>query len=94
MNLAQALGYTIRKARLANGMTLRDLSVKSNTSLGYLSEIERGTKEVSSTVLESIARGLNTPLYTIVSGSALEIMYSTHESISEPSEHMENLLAL
>jgi transcriptional regulator with XRE-family HTH domain len=94
MNLAQALGYTIRKIRIANSMTLRDLSVKSNTSLGYLSEIERGTKEVSSTVLESVAKGLNTPLYSIVSSSALEMMYSTEEIIDEPSESMENLLTL
>jgi transcriptional regulator with XRE-family HTH domain len=94
MNLAQALGHTIRKNRLANGMTLRDLSVKSNTSLGYLSEIERGTKEVSSTVLESIAKGLGTPLYTIVSGSALEMMYSSTEIFEKPSESMENLVTL
>ena len=90
MNLAQALGYTIRKTRIDKGMTLRELSAKSNTSLGYLSEIERGTKEVSSTVLESIARGLDTPLYSIISSSAMEMMYS----YSHHSESMENLVAL
>jgi transcriptional regulator with XRE-family HTH domain len=47
-------------------MTLRTLSVKSHTSLGYLSEVERGSKEVSSTVLDAIAQGLEVPLSKIV----------------------------
>jgi transcriptional regulator with XRE-family HTH domain len=51
---------------MEKGMTLRDLSVKSHTSLGYLSEVERGSKEVSSTVLDSIAQGLEVPLSKIV----------------------------
>ncbi len=39
-------------------MTLREVSVASMVSLGYLSEIERGCKEASSEVLYSITRAL------------------------------------
>lgn len=92
MNLAVALGSTIRKIRVDRGMTLRELSVRSNTSLGYLSEIERGTKEVSSTVLDSIARGLGVELYNIVSESAMEIMFSAQHK--KEAERMEDLVAL
>jgi transcriptional regulator with XRE-family HTH domain len=66
MNLATAIGDSIRTARMEKGMTLRDLSAKSHISLGYLSEVERGTKEVSSVVLDCVAQGLSLPLYKIV----------------------------
>lgn len=66
MNLALAIGESIRTKRMEKKMTLRDLSVKSHTSLGYLSEVERGSKEVSSTVLDAIAQGLEVPLSKIV----------------------------
>ena len=66
VNLASAIGESIRTKRMEKGMTLRDLSIKSHTSLGYLSEVERGTKEVSSTVLDAIAQGLRVPLSQIV----------------------------
>ena len=44
------------------GMTLREVSMASMVSLGYLSEIERGHKEASSEVLFSIARALDVSL--------------------------------
>ena len=44
------------------GMTLREVSMASMVSLGYLSEIERGHKEASSEVVFSIAQALNVSL--------------------------------
>jgi len=73
MNLATALGDTIRSARMEKGMTLRDLSVKSYISLGYLSEVERGTKDVSSSLLDCVALGLDIPLYKIVEEASLKM---------------------
>ena len=52
------MGETLRTLRLEAGMTLREVSVASMVSLGYLSEIERGCKEASSEVLYSITRAL------------------------------------
>lgn len=43
-------------------MTLREVSMASMVSLGYLSEIERGHKEASSEVLFAIASALNVSL--------------------------------
>lgn len=54
----QAIGHAIHKARTGQGMYLRDLSAASQVALGYLSEIERGRKEPSSTVLRAVAAGL------------------------------------
>lgn len=55
----EALGEILREERLGQGMTLRMVAEQSTLALGYLSEIERGQKEISSDLLESLAaRGL------------------------------------
>lgn len=60
--IRKAMGETLRTLRLEAGMTLREVSVASMVSLGYLSEIERGCKEASSEVLFSITRALGSSL--------------------------------
>ena len=60
--LRKVIGETLRELRAEAGMTLREVSVASMVSLGYLSEIERGHKEASSEVLSSIAQALRVPL--------------------------------
>lgn len=64
--IRKAMGETIRTLRLEAGMTLRDVSVASMVSLGYLSEIERGCKEASSEVLFSITRALGVSLSRVL----------------------------
>lgn len=60
--LREVMGETLRTLRVDAGMTLRQVSMASMVSLGYLSEIERGHKEVSSEVLGSIASALGVTL--------------------------------
>ena len=60
--LRHEIGDVMRDYRTKRGMTLRDMSERSNVALGYLSELERGQKEASSEVLASIAQGFNVPL--------------------------------
>lgn len=62
----QELGEVLRELRQAQGRTLRDLSAAAAVSLGYLSEIERGTKEASSELLASICTGLDVPLSSVL----------------------------
>lgn len=59
MLLRNALGETLRHARVEQKRTLRDVSTGANVSLGYLSEIERGQKEASSELLASICEALD-----------------------------------
>lgn len=54
MLLRHAIGSALRRLRLQRGMTLRQLSESSRVSLPYLSEVERGRKEVSSEILLTI----------------------------------------
>ncbi len=60
--LRQLLGDVLRRLRLRQGRTLREVSASARVSLGYLSEVERGQKEASSELLAAICGALNTPL--------------------------------
>ena len=55
MILKQAIGGTLREIRLSKGLTLRQVSRKAYISLGFLSEVERGEKEIASELLDRIA---------------------------------------
>jgi transcriptional regulator with XRE-family HTH domain len=66
MEFKVALGDVIRELRLERNLTLRTLSKRSNVALGYISEIERGQKDASSVVMESLANGLGVPIHQIV----------------------------
>lgn len=61
-----ALGQAIREARLNSGLTQRQLSKKSFISFSYLSEVERGLKEIGSSFLESLAPSLGVEAYELV----------------------------
>ena len=60
--IRKVMGETLRELRMRAGMTLREVSMASMVSLGYLSEIERGHKEASSEVVFSIAQALDVSL--------------------------------
>nr|WP_120492387.1 helix-turn-helix transcriptional regulator [Corynebacterium lactis] len=56
--LREALGESLRDIRTRCGLTLRELSEAAAISPGYLSELERGRKEVSSELLASVCSAL------------------------------------
>jgi transcriptional regulator with XRE-family HTH domain len=60
--LRHLLGDVLRRLRLRQGRTLREVSASARVSLGYLSEVERGQKEASSELLSAICTALETPL--------------------------------
>src|SRR5579871_58050 len=60
--LRQLLGDVLRRMRVRQGRTLREVSASARVSLGYLSEVERGRKEASSELLAAICAALDTPL--------------------------------
>jgi XRE family transcriptional regulator, stress-response regulator len=60
--LRHLLGDVLRRLRLRQGRTLREVSAAARVSLGYLSEVERGQKEASSELLAAICSALGTPL--------------------------------
>ncbi len=64
--LRSELGDVLRSLRSLQGRTLREVSSDAQVSLGYLSEVERGQKEASSELLESIAKALGVPLWFVL----------------------------
>ena len=74
--MREMVGETLRELRMSSGKTLRDVSGQARVSLGYLSEVERGQKEASSELLQSISQALGVPLskvYAAVAQSFVEV---------------------
>jgi transcriptional regulator with XRE-family HTH domain len=76
MLLRRLLGDALRRQRLRQHRTLRDVSAGARVSLGYLSEVERGQKEASSELLASICDALGVNLSTVLRevSSELELL--------------------
>jgi transcriptional regulator with XRE-family HTH domain len=60
------LGDVLRRRRMEQGRTLRDVSAAARVSLGYLSEVERGRKEASSELLAAICTALDLPMSEVL----------------------------
>ncbi len=71
--LRSVLGEELRRLRLDQGRTLRDVSSSARVSLGYLSEIERGQKEASSELLAAVCSALDVRLSSVLRSVSLEV---------------------
>lgn len=74
--LRRELGAVLREERIAQGRSLREVSRQASLSLGYLSEIERGTKEASSELLAAICGALGVPLSRVLADVSLRVSVS------------------
>ncbi len=68
--LRDVLGDVLRDERIDQTRTLADVAQQAAVSLPYLSEVERGRKDVSSDVLHSICEALELPLADVLERSA------------------------
>ena len=73
MILRAVIGDELRRIRLNQGRTLRDVSKTAVVSLGYLSEIERGVKEPSSEMLAAICAALDTSVANLITVVAAQL---------------------
>ncbi|MDY5786003.1 helix-turn-helix transcriptional regulator [Corynebacterium sp.] len=64
--LREALGMSLRAYRADKGVSLRNLAAQARVSSGYLSELERGRKEVSSELLKAICDALDTTVAEVL----------------------------
>lgn len=71
--LREHIGQSLRSARTSQNRTLRDVAREARVSLGYLSEVERGQKEASSELLNSICQALGLSLSFVITDVAREI---------------------
>jgi Helix-turn-helix domain len=64
--LRTVVGAVLRDERTRQSRTLADVAAESAVSLPYLSEIERGRKEVSSDLLTAVAGALDLTLVVVL----------------------------
>src|SRR4051794_11092695 len=64
--LRRLIGDVLRRHRIRQSRTLRDVSAAAQVSLGYLSEVERGRKEASSELLAAICAALDVSLADVL----------------------------
>ena len=76
------IGSTLRQARISQGRTLRDVAKAARVSLGYLSEVERGQKEASSELLNSICQALDLSLLTVISDVSIALSAAQAPSLT------------
>jgi transcriptional regulator with XRE-family HTH domain len=76
------IGSALRQARISQGRTLRDVAKGARVSLGYLSEVERGQKEASSELLNSICQSLDLSLLTVISDVTIALRATEAPSLS------------
>ncbi|SDL78612.1 Helix-turn-helix domain-containing protein [Corynebacterium mycetoides] len=79
--LREALGMSLRAFRADKNVSLRELASKARVSSGYISELERGRKEVSSELLASICEALDTTVAEVLLEAVanLSLESITHE---------------
>jgi transcriptional regulator with XRE-family HTH domain len=68
--LRDVLGDVLRDERLDQERTLAEVASEAAVSLAYLSEVERGRKEVSSDLLDAICGALDLPLAVVLERAA------------------------
>jgi transcriptional regulator with XRE-family HTH domain len=77
--LRRVIGDELRRERLEQGKTLREVSSQARVSLGYLSEVERGQKEASSELLAAICGALEVPLSSVLQSVSTKV--ADHEAL-------------
>src|ERR1700757_3390848 len=90
--LRQLLGDVLRRLRLRQGRTLREVSDAARVSLGYLSEVERGRKEASSELLTAICGALDIPLSEVLSDAGRELAHQERDEVTNGAANIEAAL--
>lgn len=78
--LRQVIGEELRRTRMSQDRTLRNVSDSAQVSLGYLSEVERGRKEASSELLSAICESLGIAVSALVTEVGEALARREHEA--------------
>ncbi|MGW0903959.1 helix-turn-helix domain-containing protein [Streptomyces sp. NPDC002853] len=85
------VGDVLRRERLAQERTLKDVAEAARISMPYLSEVERGRKEASSEVLAAGARALGLSLADLLSLAQTELTrYAQHTQHTQRMQRMQS----
>ncbi|MGQ7349634.1 helix-turn-helix domain-containing protein [Quadrisphaera oryzae] len=71
--LRQVVGARLRRARTAQGRSLKEVATSAGVSTGHLSQVERGLAEASSEVLRAVCRSLSLPQAVLLRAVAADL---------------------
>jgi transcriptional regulator with XRE-family HTH domain len=89
--LREVIGDVLRRARISQGRTLREVSDAARVSLGYLSEVERGRKEASSELLSAICGALDVPLSRVLSDAGEDMAHEERDEFVRETASAANI---
>ncbi|MFI6936251.1 helix-turn-helix domain-containing protein [Streptomyces sp. NPDC050287] len=92
--LRDLVGDVLRRERLAQERTLKDVADAARISMPYLSEVERGRKEASSEVLAAAAHALGLGLGDLLSLAQGELTRQARVGVTRRSTAPYNGLCL
>lgn len=67
MNIKEKFGEKVKKIREEKGISIEHLANISNVDRNYISDIEKGKRNVSITIIEKIVHALDTDLMNFFS---------------------------
>jgi len=77
----ELVGYNLKKLRSEKGLTLDQVSEKTGVSKSMISEIERGTKSPTISVIWKICNGIDIPFSELMKTDTEDIAIVTYEKI-------------
>jgi transcriptional regulator with XRE-family HTH domain len=92
--LREVIGDVLRRARVEQGRTLREVSDSARVSLGYLSEVERGRKEASSELLSAICGALDVPMSRVLSEAGDDLAIEESHAVAPAPAGSSNIDAM
>ncbi|WP_431868507.1 helix-turn-helix domain-containing protein [Nocardiopsis eucommiae] len=78
------IGDLLRRTRVEQGRTLREVAEDAQVSLPYLSEVERGRKEASSEVLAAIYRSLGLSIIDVLGELHRRTLVARYGAVTQP----------
>lgn len=66
-NINIRFGQRIKELRLKQNISQEELAFRCQLSKNYVSDVERGTRNVTLKVIEKFAKGFNVPIYYLFS---------------------------
>jgi len=65
MTIEERFGMRVRELRMRQGISQEELAWRCGLSKNYVSDVERGRRNVSLKAIEKFARGLRIPVYEL-----------------------------
>jgi transcriptional regulator with XRE-family HTH domain len=66
MDISSKVRTNIKRIRLEKGVSQGELARKLSVHPTYISQIERGIRNPTLTIIEKIAKALNTPIHKLI----------------------------